>query len=208
VVRYLAILMFVAPVLWAASPTPPTQCLYPNGTNVADKASLDWDGSMSSAVRQEEYTYFNKIYQFQAQLKSAMLKYAMLQEQETPDFSQMQDTVKAINNLRLQMDLAELALEQQVRSMMPKEQYRQWRAQWTPTTGYEWSLLYNRDPNQLGQAMALWQFCQTMSQPSQPAPPKVPVQPKSPPVAPENLSDPLQQLPAQSMQRALQFSNS
>lgn len=204
--RYLFLLICFTSVLWAASPAP---CHFPGGAQTSENTALDWDGSMSAAVRQEEYAYYNQIYQLQAQLKSAMLKYTIMQEQESPDFTQLQEVIKTINNLRFQMDLAGVSVDQHVRSMLPRDQYRQWRAQWRPACGYEWSLLCNRDPNELTQAMALWNFFQNMKQPSQGVVPFKAQQPaKAQPQPAEESTDLLQQLPAQSMQRALQFSNS
>lgn len=197
-VRYFLLMLCGTSLLWAAPPQP-SPCSLPSiqGNN----ATLDWDGTMSAALRQEEYSYYNKVYQLQAQLKSAMLKYAMLQEQEMPEISQLQQSVQEINNIRLQMDMAAVNLEQQVRSVLPRDQYRQWRAGWQPASGYEWSLFSSSDPNDAVQAMALWQIIQKVVQGLGGARANC----QSQPTTPQNY---LQQLPAQSMQRALQFSAS
>lgn len=87
---------------------------------------------LQQAVAQEEFAYFSALYQLQAQLKTALLERSMLEAQAVPNLDRLRQVVQRVNDLRLQMDLADLQLQGEVRSILSLDKYKQWRATWEP----------------------------------------------------------------------------
>jgi hypothetical protein len=159
----------------------------------------DKQGSKESAaeqqlVAQEEMSYYKTLYDLQAQLKIALLELAMVEEQPMPTMERLRQLTQDINNLRLQMDWANLDLQQEIRGVLSLEKYRQWRGQWQPIRGYDCSLLSGVDGQQMTQWMAVIAIIKGLMGQSECN--------ESAPEATNYTQD----LPRQSMERARQYS--
>jgi len=109
--------------------------------------------AMQQAVAQEEFAYFSELYELEAKLKIAQLERAMIECQGVPNLQRLREVVQRINDLRLQMELADLHLQSQMRSILPMDKYKQWRAVFEPINVCQLAL---SEQERQGQAVASW----------------------------------------------------